>query len=937
MIKRTLLLLHALLLAVLTNAQPAAEAPLPFHPEMRQGALDNGLQYFIMPHAEPEGRAELRLALRAGSLQEDPDQLGLAHFIEHMAFNGTEHFAKNELIDYLESTGMRFGADLNAYTSFEQTVYLLQVRTDSLPELETGLLILQDWASGLSFDTTEIDKERGVVISEWRSSLSASQRLQQKYLPVLYQDSRYAERLPIGDPELIKTADYATIRRFYNDWYRPDLMAVVAVGDFDPEWMEQEIKTRFGRLENPPAPRPRRNYPMPGHDSTLFAIHTDPEAAFTRVQVIFKHPGESLPVATRKDARKQLIHSLYNGMLNSRLFEVQQQADPPFTFAYSGYGSNVGHLATYATYAFTQKGGAGRGIEAVLRETMRARQHGFTATELERQKKEILRAVEKAAREQDKIKSERLADRAVRFFIEKTPLMSARQRLELYRELLPTITLQEINPLPRQWLTPDNRVVIVTGPEDPDAPLPSRAEMQALLDRLKNLELPPYEDEVTDAPLLAEIPAPTPVVSVEKTPSLGLEEWELPNGLTVVLKPTDFKNDEILMTAFSPGGHSLYSEEDYFSTGAAARLVDLGGLGAFNLTSLQKKLAGKNVSAGPYIDELYEGINGNCAPEDLETLLKLTYLYFTQPRKDSTALLSYLSRQRSIFENLTADPYYYFAEVKSAIKYDNHPRRRLTQPEDLERISLDRAYDIYQERFANAGDFTFFFVGNFEPDAIRPLITAYLGNLPAKKRTENWRDVGADLIPGPLDTTIVRGQAPKAILEMVYHGDFDYDRRKNRYHFYSLVELLRQNLRERLREDEGGVYGVRISGFAAPYPDPRYRLTISFNADPERMDSLLAATREEIEKIKKTGADAATLKKIKEIQLEDRTQNLRENGFWLGQLAARYRNEVPLESIQLENYQTLVEGLSGEDLKKAAAMYLKEESKLQLVLRPAGE
>ena len=927
---RTFLGCFSLFLPFLLLAQPSGR-PLPIDPSVRIGQLPNGMHYYIQYNPKPENRAEFRLAVHAGSLQEDEDQQGLAHFVEHMAFNGTEHFEKNELINYLEKTGTRFGADLNAYTSFEETVYLLQARTDSLHLLEKGLLIMEDWASGLSFEPEEIDKERGVVISEWRTRLSPDQRLQQQYFPVLYQGSRYARRLPIGEPEIIDTAHYATIQRFYEDWYRPDLMAFVAVGDFDVDWMEKEIIRRFSTLQNPESPRPRKDYEVPGHSETLSVIATDKEAAFTRVQVIYKK--EDTPVKTAEDFRQELAHSLYNRMLNARMMEVQMRPDPPFTFAYSGYGSDVGNLGAYTAYAFVREGGAIEGISAVLKETRRALLHGFTETELERHKADLLQSVENDYKEREKTKSASLASRYVYHYLDNNPIPSPEQRLQLYQELLPTITLDDINPLPRQWLTDSNRVVIITGPENEAVPLPSETEMLALLAQFDTLKLEPYIDEVNNAPLISKTLSPQPIKSREQMDSLGITVLELSNGVKAYLKPTDFQNDEILMAAFSPGGHSVYELDSYYSAANASTIIDQSGIGAFSMTELQKKLSGQLVNAGPYINELSEGVRGSSDSASLETMLKLTYLYFTAPRRDSAAFLSFISRQESIFENMMVNPYYYFADVKNQIKYQNHPRRQITDLASLQKIDMDEVLRTYRDRFADAGDFTFVFVGNFDPAKLEPLLATYLGNLPATGRKESWKDVGAGLVEGYIDTTIVRGQAPKALVEMSYHGDFEY-KGIQRYHFYSMVSAMRIRLREAMREDKGGVYGVNVNGVALPFPTPHYRVTLSFNSEPDRTRELIATAKEVIATLQNQGIDEGTLQKVKETQLQSRIKGLKENGYWLSQISTRLQYGIGLDGIRMEKYEPYVDSLLAEDIQKAAQQYLQEDNFIQVVLMP---
>jgi zinc protease len=930
--KRYLTALLILFIAGSLSAQ--LDTALPVDPNVRMGTLPNGLEYYIQHNKKPESRAALRLVLKAGSLQEDDNQRGLAHFVEHMAFNGTKNFEKNELINYLEKTGTRFGADLNAYTSFEETVYMIEARTDSMELLEKGLLILEDWAGALSFEPEEIDKERGVVLSEWRTRLSPDQRLQQQYFPVLYKDARYAERLPIGLPSIIEEASYSTIKQFYEDWYRPELMAVVAVGDFDVEWMEQEIVSRFSSLKNPEQPRERLAYPVPSHDSTLFVLATDKEAPFTRVRIEYKHPAQK--VKDKNSFRQQLNRLLYNRMLNARLQELQLLADPPFTFAYSGYGSDVDGLDTYTLYAFVKEGGAIRGIESVLDATYRAVQHGFTSTELERQKKDMLENASKAAKEQDKMRSSNLASRYVYHFLDDNPIPSPEQRLALYEELLPTISVSDINPLPKKWLTEDNRVVIVTGPEKESAPLPSETAMRAVLKNAAEKGHLPYIDQVNNAPLIEEMP-PIKMPSRSKSfANIGLTELLLPNGVKVYLKPTDFQNDQILMSAFSPGGHSLYSDEEYLSASSAATVVNQSGLAEFSTIELQKKLTGRDVNVGPYISELYEGLSGSSSPEELETMMQLIYLYFTKPAVDSTALASHLSRQASIFENILVNPYYYFGAERSRIKYDGHPRRQITTLEGLQKIELETIERIYKDRFADASDFVFIFVGNFEIHAMQRLVSHYLSNLPSTGRTESWKDVKAGLVKGTIEETIIRGEAPKSIVELSYHGEFTYEA-ENRYHFNTLLSALRIRLREQMREDKSGVYGVRVSGNINAYPQPYYNITISFNCEPSRVEELTQVVADEIGNFKKDGPSTEELDKVIETQRQSRIKGLKENGFWLGQLEARLKYDIPLEGVLLPFYEKYLDQVKVRDVQGAANTYFGGDNMIKLVLMPEKE
>ncbi len=906
--------------------------PLPVDPQFRWGVLENGLKYYLKVNAKPEKRAELRLAIHAGSLQEDDDQLGIAHFVEHMAFNGSANFKKNELVDYLESIGTRFGADLNAYTSFDETVYMIQSRTDSLALLEKGLLVLQDWAGAVSFDHEEIDKERGVVVAEWRSRLSPDQRMQQKSFPVVYQGSRYADRLPIGKPELIEKADYEVFKRFYRDWYRPDLMALVIVGDFDLNWMENQVKTRFASLKNPLEPRPRYEFEIPLSGGTRFSINSDKEAPFTQIQVVYHHPKKELK--TLGDFKDNLARSLYNRMLNARLYELRQQTNPPFTFASSGYGGDLGNLDAYFISAFTPEGKGLAGLEVVLTETRRALLHGFTETELERAKAEMLRSAEKAFKEKDKSQSGQLAMQAVYHFLNESPLLNPAQVFNLYKEFLPQVGLTEINHFPVEWITKENRVVTVTAPEKEGSPLPAEAEILALLDKIDQLQPVPYIDQVSDKPLMEET-LNEASVSAEKTmESLGVSEWILSNGVRVVLKPTDFKNDEILLVATSPGGHSVYPDQDFQDASNAAGIIDQSGISGFNVVELEKMLAGKTVSVGPYIGELGEGLNGSCSPADLETMFQLTYLYFKKPRVDEQALETFKSQQKSVLQNMMMNPYFYFNEEKNKIKYSDHPRRKTPDLESVEKLNLNRMKTIYDDRFSDASDFTFFLVGSFQLDEIRPMVLKFLGNLPSTGRKESWKDINSDLVKGKVEKTIVRGQAPKSLVELLYHGDFPYKDARQRYDFYALMDVLRIKLRESMREDKGGVYGVTVNGNASQFPKEKYSITISFNAEPEKTEELIATALAEIAKIQTSGPEEKDLEKVKETQRQGRIKDLKENRFWLGQLRARYENGLPLEGILLEEYEKSITGLSAQALQEAAGTYFNPANFMRFVLLP---
>ncbi|MBN1996736.1 insulinase family protein, partial [candidate division KSB1 bacterium] len=612
---------------------------LPVASDIINGRFENGLIYIIKSNKKPENRAELRLVVNAGSVLENEDQQGLAHFTEHMAFNGTKNFAKHELIDYLESIGMKFGPEINAYTDFDETVYMLQVPTDSIEIMEKAFRILQDWASGISFEDGEIDKERGVIIEEWRLGRGANARMRDIQYPIIFKNSRYAERLPIGKKEIVEFCKYETLRQFYRDWYRPDLMAVIAVGDFDVEWIRGQIEKHFAGLESPMQSRKRTVFPVPGHEETLFAIASDPEATGTSLSVYYKLDLEQ--EVTVADYRRNLVENIYNAMLNQRLYELLKQSDPPFLGAGSDKGRFVRSKEVYFLGANVKDGGIPRGLEALLTEARRVKMYGFTQSELERVIKDVMRGMERAYKERDKTQSRIYASEYTRHFLTDEPIPGIEYEYAFYEKFLPGIQLDEINQLAGRWISENNRVIVISAPEKPDVPVPGEKDLLAVFEAVETKQITPYVDTVSDEPLVKNLPEAGKINSEKVLQQLGVTELTLSNGITIILKPTDFKNDEIRFRAFSPGGHSLVSDSLYVAASTAVSVVTEGGIGEFNDIELEKKLAGTVARVSPYIGTYYEGLTGSASPQDMETMFQLIYLYMTAPRKDSTAFVSY--------------------------------------------------------------------------------------------------------------------------------------------------------------------------------------------------------------------------------------------------------------------------------------------------------
>ncbi|MCF7823338.1 MAG: insulinase family protein [Candidatus Marinimicrobia bacterium] len=905
------------------------DAQLPLDPKLVQGELDNGLKYFIKENHKPENRAELRLVINAGSILEDDDQLGLAHFLEHMCFNGTEDFPKQDLVNYLESIGMRFGPDLNAYTSFDETVYMLQVPTDSASQLDKDFHILENWAHKVSLEDEEIDKERGVVLEEWRLGRGAGRRIFDKQIPVIFKGSRYADHLPIGSVDVIKNASYESVRRFYNEWYRPDLMAIVAVGDFKAEDIEARIRSLFGNLNDPVTARERQVYDVPGHAETLFAIASDPEATRSSFNVLYKHPARI--DRTAREYRDNIVERLYHEMLNARFSEISQQAEAPFLYAYSSKWAWARKSEMFALGAGVVDGTVPDGLEAVLVEAERVRRYGFTITELERAKSEVLRSMEKNYEERDKQESRGLADELIRHFLEEEAVPGIEYEYALYQESIPGIQLSEVNTLAQTFISDENRVLTTSTPEKEGLTPPTEEEMKAVLAKIGSLSIEPYVDKVNTEPLLANLPQPGSIRSQKHYDDIATDELVLSNGVKVVLKATDFKNDEILFHAFSPGGYSLIADEDLASGKLAASIMDYSGLGNFSLIDLQKMLAGKQVSTTPYIQPLYEGLSGSASPVDLELLFQMIYLQFTESRQDSVAFRSLLTQYRSQLENKSLSPEAAYRDTFSVTMNGHHPRRKPMDLGMLDQVDLGKVQAVYDERLADASDFTFLFVGNFSKEQIEPLLLQYLASLPATHRNEHWVDEGVNAPRGRISKKVFKGVEPKSSTRIVFTGQFDYTR-QNRYDMYSMMQILNIRLREVLREDLGGVYGVSVHASMSKEPNPEYSLTIAFGCDPNRVQELTDAVLLELKNLQQNVPDQTYVDKVKETQRREREINIKKNSYWLNSLAVYYREGRDLSNFM--KFNELIEGFTGEAAQQAAVRYFKMDDMIQVTLYP---
>ena len=902
---------------------------IPVDPKITVGELPNGLRYYIRENREPKNRADLRLVVNAGSVLEDEDQRGLAHMVEHMAFNGSKHFPRQKFVDFMQSIGMRFGPELNAFTGFDETIYMLRIPTDSAQIVNTALLMLEDWAHNVTFDDKPIDKERGVITEEWRLGQGAEARMRDKQFPILFRGSRYAVRQPIGSKEVIETFRPETLKRFYRTWYRPDLMGVIAVGDFDRAKMEGLIKTQFAGIPRDPKAPPRPVYPVPDHDDTLFAIATDREAQRSTVAVYHKLPLRDQ--STVGAYRQRTVEIIFNAMLNSRFNEIAQKPDPPFLGAGANEERFVASKEVFGLSALVPEGGIARGLRALYTEGERVGRFGFTATEFERQKSDMMRFYERALVERETEDSDTFAEEFTRSFLEGEPIPGIEYEHALQTHFMPGIGIDEVNRLAREWMTEKNRVIMANAPDKPGLATPAAAELAAVLEGVKREDLAPYQDTVSDAPLLAQLPAPGEIVSTRTLEAAGITEWMLSNGIRVVLKPTKFKEDQILVRGVSPGGVSLAEDENLIAANTADDVVSAGGLDGFSAVELQKKLAGKSIALTPTIGELEEGFSGSASPKDAETLFQMIYLNFTAPRADPAVFEAFKAQLKAVLENRVKKPETVFADTLRSTLQRDQPRFRPMTVDEIPRMDLQKSMAFFKDRFSEAGDFTFLFVGNLDLEQIRPLVCRYLASLPTIGRKETWKDWRVPPPEGVVKRTVVKGLEPKSLEAIVFSGPMK-STMESRLAMRAATQVLETRLRKILREKLGETYDVSVYPYASKVPREEYRVVIDLGADPKKIDSLSKVIFKEIKKLQDKGPAPQELADVRTAESREYETNVRENGWWLEELHERYwLGEDPAEALRFP--ETLAK-LAKSDVQAAARAYFNTKRYVQVTLYP---
>lgn len=929
------------LFALLIAAPLAAQKPAPGAPPLladtalHSGKLANGLRWFIRHNSYPENRVELRLVVRAGSILEDHDQRGLAHFVEHMGFNGTTHFAKNDLQKYLESIGVRYGADLNANTGFDETQYILPVPSDKPELVARAFDILQDWAMGMKFDAAEVTAERGVVMGEWRSGLGVASRERDKEFPILFQGSKYATRLPIGDTSVIGHATGAPLKRFYRDWYRPDLMAVIAVGDYPVDSLLSLIKDRFGGMKNPVPSRPRVDVPIPVIPGTRVAIITDPEETTESVDLLIRRP--SVKYRTEADERRNLINSLVGAIAGQRMAELARKPDAPFVGA--GFGSS-GFIRDLQIFEVSVSPKAGKGavaFEAALRELRRFGAHGVLPTELERAKASLLRGRESAAAETGKTESYVFVDPAVGAFLNNNVVVSAQGRFALAQKLLPTITIAEVNTAIREASRGNDRFIAVVGPDNAKPTMPTRDTLLAILARTDTMTLAPWVETTLNTALVPNPPTPGRIVAETTYADIGVTDWRLSNGVRVLIKPTTFKADEVHIAGQSLGGVSLAPDDLVIEAALAPFIVQQSGLGDFDAPSLRKRLAGKIAAASARADETSQGLDGRASPRDLETEFQLLWLTATAPRLDTAAVTALKSQFHAMLQQRDAAPESAFGDTITITMGRNSPRSQPLTAERMDRLDPERALTLYREWFRDFSEATFLIVGNVSLDSLRPLVAQWLGGLPAAGVKHAWRDVEPRPPEGLITKIVRKGKAPVASQLVVFTGPANPTGPESELVAAAAAQILQERLLDKLREAMGATYGVDVNTSISRVPRKSYNTTIDFKSSPQQADTLWKAAQEIITTFRNEGPTADELQKFVAQVRREQEVAVKTNEWWLGQLANYAMPDGPRFGLPLSgvlDWGKRLDGITRAVVQDAAKKYLDPANVARFVLLP---
>jgi zinc protease len=905
---------------------------LPLDTAVRTGRLANGFTYFIRHNEEPKNRVQLYLVNKVGSVLEDDDQRGLAHFLEHMNFNGTKHFPKNALVDYLQKAGVRFGADLNAYTTFDETVYQLPLPTEDATLVKNGIMIMRDWAQEATLDADEIEKERGIVLEEERLGKGAQERMSRQFFPVLLNHSRYANRLPIGLDSILLHFKRPVIERFYHDWYRPNLQALIVVGDIDVNQVEKMVKEHFSTLKNPANPRARTTYDVPLTGANQFLTVTDPETSSTELQILIKHKAPAA-LETQADYLASMKRSLFNQLLNTRRYvETSQEPNPAFVNAGMGIQGIIKGVDAFGFSVTAKDGQLEKAFQQTWAVVEKVKRFGFTQEELDRAKQNYLRNMESALNEKSKTPSASFVKEYQELFLNKEAAPGIDWEYRFVKDHIGSITLADISAVANEYLKETNRDILVLAPEKNKSSLPGNETIVAWLQKAGGEKMVAYKEEQGSLSLMAVKPAAGKVMAKDSVPALQVTTFTLNNGVKVVLKPTAFKNDEIRFRAFSAGGTSVYNDSMYDAAVNADKIIGSFGVGDLTPVQLSKVLNGKVVSVGPYISNRSQGFNGASAVADLETALQLVYLQFTRPRTDSMLYSNIINGSRAMLPNRYAQPGNVFNDTISYIMGNYSYRAAPPSIAKLERITMEKALTVYKDRFSDASGLTFVFVGNFKTDSIRPLLEQYLGALPSSYKKETARDLHQHIPEGQLIKNVYEGTENKATVRLVISGDYSYSPLNNLL-LNATGEVLQIKLLEHLREQAGEVYSPSVQTSYNKNPQNRFAVIISFGCAPENVDHLVGMVKQEMESLRTKGAEAADVEKYKAGYLKNVELALQDNNFWLSYLSGQYENQENV--LQVLDMKKNLDKLTPAALKDAAGVFLNDKNFIRFVLLPA--
>ena len=898
--------------------------PVPFDQNVRRGKLENGLTYYIRHNEKPAQRANFYIAQKVGSILEEDDQQGLAHFLEHMAFNGTKNFPGKALLNYMEHNGVKFGENVNAWTSIEQTVYMLtNVPTTNMNLVDSCILILHDWSSFISLEGEEIDKERGVILEEMRQGQGAQMRIYEKMLPEIYPNSPYGHRLPIGTKEVVSGFDHEALRAYYHKWYRPDLQGIIIVGDIDVNEVENHLKSIFEDIPAPVNPAERIRFQVADNAEPIVSICTDPEETTYDVSVFYKH--DIVPFEERGDVQywiKGYIDQLVATMYNNRLEELTQKANPPFIYGggyYSTFFISDTKDAWMSAAVAKDKDGIDEALNAIVAENKRMQQYGFTASEFERAKADLMKRIENQYDERDKQETGRIFRPILNHFLTNEPLMGIENEYMLLSQILPALPVEAINQYAAELIREDNIVITLTAPEKEGEVLPTKAELLAMFNKAKEAEVEPYVETVSNEPLIATLPVKGAIESKKHDDTFDATVLTLKNGVTVIYKPTTFKDDEVLMNAYSFGGYSVMDQSDPYTLQEINSLATLGGVGNFSAIDLPKVLAGKKASVHPQIGSLTEGMSGNCSARDLETMLQLTYLYFTSPRSDEEAFQSYITRTKAMVANAESDPNTAFRDNLMFAMYDNHPLVKRMKAEDYDKVDYAKALKLYADRFKDANNFVFTFVGNINPETFEPLVEQYIGSLKTKKNDETWTANVPSITDKDVNSHYTKSmENPMVTCYMVYNGEMAYTM-ENQMKMQVLSDVMDIVYTEKIREDEGGTYGVGVNGNLTLRPKETFMFLIAFQTNKEMYEKLIGIAVAELQNVANQGPRPEDLKKVKEFLIKKHSEDLESNRYWMNCIQTQYRDGYN----PMANYEQIVNGITSDDVANMAKAVLK--------------